>query len=92
MSTNPDSSLPFGVYETPITTRIRERMNETLSKYPAAGFGIGRSSDEEAHGRYTSAVSQHIGSLLERRLYGLKSPEDRVALINNIALLLVDLG
>lgn len=88
MSANPDSSLPFGVYETPITARIRERMNETLSQHPAAGFGIGRSSDEEAHGRYTSAVSQHIGSLLERRLYGLKSPEDRVALINNIALLL----
>ena len=90
MSISPDSSLPFGVYETPITSRIRERMEETLNQHPAAGFGIGRSSDQEAQGRYTSAVSQHIGSLLEHRLRSLKSPEDRVALINTIALLLGD--
>ena len=90
MSISPDSSLPFGVYETPITSRIRERMEETLNQHPAAGFGIGRSSDQEAQGRYTSAVSQHIGSLLEHRLRSLKSPEDRVALINAIALLLGD--
>lgn len=88
MSHSLDSSLPFGVYETPVTSRIRERMEETQSRHPSAGFGVGNGTDDSARGRYTSAMSQHIGDLLEQRLMGLKSSADRVALINTIAGLL----
>lgn len=88
MSHSLDSSLPFGVYETPVTSRIRERMEETQSRHPSAGFGLGNGTDDSARGRYTSAMSQHIGDLLEQRLMGLKSSADRVALINTIAGLL----
>ena len=86
MSHSLDSSLPFGVYETPVTSRIRERMEETQSRHPSAGFGVGNGTDDSARGRYTSAMSQHIGDLLEQRLMGLKSSADRVALINTCLL------
>ncbi len=88
MSTPIDPSLPFGVYETPVTARIRERMDETTHRHPEAAFGIGTKADEEISSRYTSAMSMHLGRLMEERLRTLESAEERVALINQIARLI----
>ena len=37
---NPHDLLPFGIYETPITARIHERIEETQRAIPTAASGI----------------------------------------------------
>ena len=85
MSSNQDDSiLPFGVYETPVTARIRERLERTKSAHPTAGIRLIDEHDEENAHRYHVAVSRGISRVLEQRLAELGSPAERLALINSI--------
>src|SRR5699024_4640643 len=85
MSSNHDDSvLPFGVYETPVTARVRERLERTKSAHPTAGIRLIDEHDEVNAHRYQVAVSRGISRVLERRLGELGSPAERLALINSI--------
>ena len=85
MSSNHDDSvLPFGVYETPVTARVRERLTHTKSAHPTAGIRLIDEHDEVNAHRYQVAVSRGISRVLEQRLAELGSPAERLALINSI--------
>ena len=79
------SLLPFGIYETPVTARIHERIEETKKAIPTAASGIAEESSKEVNPRFAAAVSQHFAKLLEQRLSEMRNPEQRVALINSLA-------
>ena len=58
MSVNHDDSvMPFGVYETPVTARIRERLERTKRARPTAGIRLIIEHDEDNSHRYQVAVS-----------------------------------
>lgn len=42
-----DSLLPFGIYETPVTARIQERIEETKRTRPTAALGIAHESKKD---------------------------------------------
>ena len=85
MSVNHDDSvMPFGVYETPVTARIRERLERTKRARPTAGIRLINEHDEDNSHRYQVAVSRGISRVLEQRLAELGSPAERLALINSI--------
>ena len=85
MSVNHDDSvMPFGVYETPVTARIRERLERTKRARPTAGIRLINEHDEDNSHRYQVAVSRGISRVLEQRLAELNSPAERLALINSI--------
>lgn len=89
MSTaNNDSALPFGIYETPVTARVRHRLKHTKALHPHAGVHIADSTDEEIAQRYQVAVSRGISRVLEQRLGELSDPAQRLSLINSITALL----
>ena len=89
MSTaNNDSALPFGIYETPVTARVRDRLKHTKALHPHAGVHIADSSDEEISQRYQVAVSRGISRVLEQRLGELSDPAQRLSLISSITSLL----
>src|SRR5690625_4498568 len=83
-SDHDDSVLPFVVYETPVTARIRERLERTKSVHPTAGIRLIDEHDAVNAHRYQVAVSRGISRVLERRLGELGSPAERLALINSI--------
>ncbi|OFR67020.1 DUF3427 domain-containing protein [Corynebacterium sp. HMSC078H07] len=80
-----DSLLPFGIYETPVTARIHERIKETQRALPTAASGITEVTTKDVDPRFATAVSQHFARLIEQRLLEVKKPEERVALINDLA-------
>lgn len=82
---NSDSLLPFGIYETPVTARIQERIEETKRARPTAATGIAHESTKDVNPRFAAAVSQHFAKVLEQKLTELTKPEERVALINGLA-------
>lgn len=82
---NPDSVLPPGVYETPLTQRVRERIETTAALRPAAGINITDIDRGLEPSRHAAAISAHIAQLLEKRLAELDSTAERVALINQLA-------
>lgn len=79
------SLLPFGIYETPVTARIHERIEETKRAIPTAASGIVEDSSAEVSPRFAAAVAQHFAKILEQRLTEIRNPEQRVALINSLA-------
>ena len=81
----PHDLLPFGIYETPITARIHERIKETQRAIPTAASGITEATTKDVDPRFAAAVSQHFARVIEQRLLEIKKPEERVALINNLA-------
>lgn len=81
----PDDLLPFGIYETPVTARIHERIKETQRFFPTAASGITEVSSKDVDPRFATAVSHHFARLIEQRLLETKKPEERVALINDLA-------
>lgn len=83
-----DAALPFGAYETPITQRIRERMDARREADPATDFGTISGSDEDARERYISALSYQFANRLTSRLGKTRSAEKRINLINQLATLL----
>lgn len=85
---NKDSALPFGIYETPVTSRISERIQQTQAINPTSAFGIASSSDPQAQGRFSSAFAHHVSSVIEARLSELNNQEDRIAFINGLSQLL----
>ena len=80
-----DSLLPFGIYETPVTARIQERIEETKQARPTAATGIAHETMKDVNPRFAAAVSQHFAKVLEQKLTELNKPEERVALINGLA-------
>src|SRR5699024_9387983 len=85
MSVNHDDSvMPFGVYETPVTARIRERLERTKKAHPTAGIRLINEHDEDNSHSYQVSVSRVISRVLEQRLAELISPAERLALINSI--------
>lgn len=80
-----DSLLPFGIYETPVTARIQQRIEETKKARPTAALGIAHESKKDVDPRFAAAVSQHFAKALEHKLTELSKPEERVALINGLA-------
>ena len=80
-----DSILPFGIYETPVTARVHERLAETFKAVPTAASAITEPGTASVSPRFAAAVSQHFARVLEDRLTEIRNPEDRVALINNLA-------
>lgn len=80
-----ESILPFGIYETPVTARVQERIEETKRARPTAATGIAHGSKKDVDPRFAAAVSQHFAKALERKLTELSKPEERVALINGLA-------
>lgn len=87
MSTT-DSALPFGIYETPVTHRISERLTETQKLAPDSMAEIKSIDDEEVRRRYTDAIAREFSQRLEAKLISLKHEKDRIALINSMAALL----
>src|SRR5699024_2463941 len=83
-SDHDDSVLPFGVYETPVTARVRERLERTKSAHPTAGIRLIDEHDEVNAHRYQVAVSRGISRGLARRLGERGSPAERLALIHSI--------
>ncbi|MFH0411275.1 DUF3427 domain-containing protein [Corynebacterium sp. L4756] len=83
-----DSILPFGIYETPVNARIRQRLEHTKAGHPQAGIHIAKGADEDIASRYQTAVSRGIARVLEQRLNELDNAEDRLALINSITTVL----
>lgn len=81
----PHDLLPFGIYETPITARIHERIKETQRAIPTAASGITEVTTKDVDPRFATAISQHFARVIEQRLLEIKKPEERVALINNLA-------
>lgn len=84
-SQNKDSALPFGVYETPLTARVHERLDQTRAEFPNAGIHLANGNDPEVTHRYQVAVSRGISRVLEQRLAERSDPKARVELINSIA-------
>lgn len=79
-----ESVLPFGAYETPVTTRIKQRLKATERSLPTTAFATAPGGDDRFKSRYLHALSQIIGTRLEAKLRRL-SPEDRMELINSVA-------
>ncbi|MDO5031998.1 DUF3427 domain-containing protein [Corynebacterium sp.] len=77
-----DSSLPDGVYETPVTQRVRERMTETSASRPTTAFAVANGSDAAVRSRFSSALAHQVSRWIETRLNELTKPEERVAFIN----------
>ena len=80
-----ESILPFGIYETPVTARVQERIEETKRARPTAATGIAHESTKDVNPRFAAAVSQHFAKALEQELTEMTKAEDRVALINALA-------
>lgn len=83
-----DSALPFGVYETPITRRISERLTETQKLSPDSVAEIKSLDDEEVKRRYTDALAREFSLRFEAKLSSLNEEKERIALINSMAALL----
>lgn len=94
--TSDDAALPLGSYETPITRRVRERMEARHDTNPSTAFGTVRVESvadkdvegKEARARYISALSYQLADRLTARLEKTRSAEKRIELINQIAILL----
>lgn len=82
-----DLALPFGAYETPVTARIRERIEATREAWPSVGISD-PVVDPDLKQRYIEAVSRNLADRLTRRLESVSDPEQRISLINGIARLL----
>lgn len=86
--TNPDSILPPGAYETPVTRRIQERIDATKIASPSTAFAKhSGSNNDDPKARYIEALSRSLADKLATRLAGTKSAADRVELVNQIAML-----
>ncbi|CAB0770616.1 hypothetical protein FRC0151_00917 [Corynebacterium diphtheriae] len=83
-----DSALPFGVYETPITRRISERLTETQKLSPDSVVEIKSLDDEEVKRRYTDALAREFSLRFEAKLSSLNEEKERITLINSMAALL----
>ena len=87
-----EEALPFGVYETPLTQRVIERIAETKAKFPYSGFhtvvASHRDSQKEASDRFVHSISTQFGALLRARLEEEKDPTKRLELINHVAAIL----
>ena len=82
-----DAALPLGVYETPVTKRVTERLANTQQTNPfARGAITDASSDHVA--RYTEAITRTIGGHLAQKLIRTSDPAERVELINSLAVLI----
>lgn len=94
--TSDDAALPLGSYETPITRRVRERMEARHDTNPSTAFGTVRVESvadkdvegKEARARYISALSYQLADRLTARLEKTRSAEKRIELINQLAILL----
>lgn len=79
-----DAALPFGVYETPVTHRVMERLALTLGE-----TGYARSAIEDAgskhRDRYANAITRVISEHLTQKLLRTESASERVELINSLA-------
>ena len=71
-----DSILPFGIYETPVTARVHERLAETFKAVPTAASAITEPGTASVSPRFAAAVSQHFARVLEDRLTEIRNPED----------------
>lgn len=72
-----DSALPFGVYETPITHRISERLTETQKLSPDSVAEIKSLDDEEVKRRYTDALAREFSLRFEAKLSSLNEEKER---------------
>ena len=80
------SALPLGVYETPVTRRISERIAATQNSFEQLGVGIADTSkDKEVRSRFTEAVAQLVGTRLSQKLLTTRDEASRIKLINAIA-------
>lgn len=75
-----DASLPFGVYESAVTRRLRERMAATNARFATVS-----GAEEPARDRYIAALSRTIVEHLRTALESTKNEADRLHLINAVA-------
>lgn len=85
-----DLVLPAGAYETPVTSRIQQRIEVTRQLEPATHFSTVSGSDPSARERYIQGISRTLADRLSQRLSSTKDSDERLTLINNIAALLDD--
>lgn len=79
-----DAALPFGVYETPVTKRVAERLANTQQANPFARGAITDATSGHA-ARYAEAITRTIGGHLAQKLIRTSDPAERVELINALA-------
>lgn len=80
-----DSSLPLGIYETPVTRRVQERLEATRAVMPSATPDLRGLDDDEVKRRYAGALAREFALRFETKLSSLKDEQDRIHLINTMA-------
>ncbi|WBT09762.1 DUF3427 domain-containing protein [Corynebacterium sp. SCR221107] len=85
-----DSALALGIYETPVTKRIKERLEATHEQHPFYAEEVHALSkpDDDLRPRFNDAIAREFSIRLEARLSELKDQSDRIHLINTLASLL----
>lgn len=79
-----DAALPFGIYETPVTRRVLERLSITEQQSAFAKGAIEDASSDHRD-RYTNAITRVISEHLTQKLLRTDSAAKRVELINALA-------
>lgn len=82
---NHDQVLPYGAYETPITERVKQRIEATRGLNPSAFFARKNGDSSSAPDNYIASLSRSFARMLEARLSDTKNADDRIALINSLA-------
>lgn len=83
-----DSSFPLGIYETPVTKRVLERLDATTKTIPGATPELRSVDDQEVKRRYNDSLAREFALRFESKLESLKDEQERIHLINTLAGLL----